>query len=186
MIHIPIAIVGGYTAWKIFDGNTGKMMVIEVDGKKYTVREYDDKRISRGIANDLHELTMKVEKLLQHLDKNFRTNEMIQMMLTNYSGNIQEITFENEGQVGYNVNKGEVIGLCMYKDGKFLDINTTMFVLLHELAHSMTEEYSHNKEFWNNFKFLLNEAMSIGIYSYEDFKSKPKKHCGMKIGHTPV
>ena len=90
------------------------------------------------------------------------------------------------GQVGYNVNKGETIGLCMYRNGKFMDINTIMFVLLHELAHSMTVAYSHDKEFWDNFSFLLNEAMKIGIYTYEDFKAEPKTHCNMKIGHTPV
>ena len=185
MIQLPLALVCGYMAWK-YMSTTGDMTEIMVEGRTYKVRDYDDKRISQGVAEDLHELTLKVEKLLNHLEKKYPANGKVQKLLDSYNGNIQEITFENEGQVGYNVNKGEAIGLCMYKNGKFMDINTIMFVLLHELAHSMTVAYSHDKEFWDNFSFLLNESMRIGIYTYEDFKSEPKTHCNMKIGHTPV
>ena len=185
MIQVPLAILCGYVALKYFN-NSGSMIDITVDGRTYKVRDYEDRRISQGVAEDLHELTMKIDKLLNHLEKKYPNNGKVQKLLNSYTGNIQEITFENEGQVGYNVNKGEAIGLCMYKNGKFMDINTIMFVLLHELAHSMTVAYSHDKEFWDNFSFLLNEAMRIGIYTYEDFKSEPKTHCNMKIGHTPV
>lgn len=61
--------------------------------------------------------------------------------------------------VGYNTNKGAEIGLCL--DG---DENEIFHVLLHELAHCMVEEYSHSKEFWNQYDKLRNEAISIGIY----------------------
>ena len=185
MIQLPIALVCSYIAWK-YMSSSGSMTEITIEGRSYKVRDYDDKRVSYGIAQDLHELTLKIEKLMVHLEKTYPDNSKIRMLLDSYTGNIQEITFENEGQVGYNVNKGEIIGLCMYKDGKFLNVNTIMFVLLHELSHSMTVAYSHDKEFWDNFSFILNEAMKIGIYTYEDFKSNPKTHCDMKIGHTPV
>lgn len=185
MIQIPLAILGGYITMKYMN-NEGSMIEIMIDGNSYKVRDYEDKRISYGVAKDLHELSGKIDRLIKYLRKNHSTEEPVIRLLNSYSGNIQEITFDNEGQVGYNVNKGEVIGLCMYKNGKFLDINTIMFVLLHELAHSMTIAYDHNEEFWDNFSFLLNEAMEIGIYTYEDFKSKPKRHCNMRIGHTPI
>jgi len=184
MIQVPLAIVCGYMAWKYM--NSGSMIEVTVGGRKYKVRDYEDKRVSQGVAEDLHELTLKVDRLLNYLEKKYPDNGKVQKLLDSYTGSIQEITFENEGQVGYNVNKGETIGLCMYRNGKFMDINTIMFVLLHELAHSMTVAYSHDKEFWDNFSFLLNEAMKIGIYTYEDFKAEPKTHCNMKIGHTPV
>ena len=39
-----------------------------------------------------------------------------------------------------------------------------MFVAIHELAHIASETIGHNDEFWNNFKFLLDNAVEIKIY----------------------
>lgn len=61
--------------------------------------------------------------------------------------------------VGYNVNKGAEIGLCI--DGT---VNEIFHVLLHELAHCTVDEYSHSQHFWDQFKKLRDEAVSIGIY----------------------
>lgn len=61
--------------------------------------------------------------------------------------------------VGYNVNKGTEIGLCI--DGT---VNDIFHVLLHELAHCTVDEYSHSKHFWGKFDTLKKEAISIGIY----------------------
>ena len=59
------------------------------------------------------------------------------------------------------------------------------FVVLHELAHIMTKSIGHTKEFWNNFKFLLQNAADIGVYTPIDYKRKPKEYCGMKITDNP-
>jgi|TARA_B100000902_G_scaffold288404_1_gene274596 hypothetical protein len=63
------------------------------------------------------------------------------------------------GAIGYNSNKGNEIGLCI--DG---DSNEIFHVLLHELAHSTVDEYSHSKEFWSNFKELRGICVKLGIY----------------------
>ena len=49
----------------------------------------------------------------------------------------------------------------------------------------MTESVGHTKEFWQNFKFLLKNAVKIGIYKPVDYKNKPKNYCGMKITDNP-
>ena len=41
---------------------------------------------------------------------------------------------------------------------QLIDENTLTFVAIHELAHIATKSIGHNDEFWNNFKFLLEEA----------------------------
>lgn len=61
--------------------------------------------------------------------------------------------------VGYNVNKGAEIGLCI--DGT---VNEIFHVLLHELAHCTVDEYSHSTRFWDQFEKLRNEAVAMGIY----------------------
>jgi len=63
------------------------------------------------------------------------------------------------GSIGYNVSKGSDIGICI--DG---EPNEIFHVLLHELAHCTVDEYSHSKEFWNNFDKLRTICVSLGIY----------------------
>lgn len=63
------------------------------------------------------------------------------------------------GVIGYNVNKGGSIGLCI--DG---EPNEIFHVLLHELAHCTVNEYSHSKEFWDKFDKLRTMCVSIGVY----------------------
>jgi hypothetical protein len=63
------------------------------------------------------------------------------------------------GSIGYNVSKGSDIGICI--DG---EPNEIFHVLIHELAHCTVDEYSHSKEFWNNFDKLRTICVSLGIY----------------------
>ena len=60
-----------------------------------------------------------------------------------------------------------------------------MFVAIHELAHIASETVGHNDEFWNNFKFLLDNAVEIKIYSPVDYKKNNIEYCGMKITDNP-
>ena len=55
---------------------------------------------------------------------------------------------KSKGAIGYNVNKGYEIGICLKGD----DANSAFYVLLHELAHITVSEYDHSTEFWKNFK----------------------------------
>ena len=67
---------------------------------------------------------------------------------------------KKKNEIGYNTNKGYEIGLCL--DG---NSNQVFHVLLHELAHSTVKEYSHNDNFWKNFKELRKLSASIGLYT---------------------
>ena len=66
-----------------------------------------------------------------------------------------------------------------------IDEHTLMFVSIHELSHIMTKSIGHKQEFWDNFKFLLENAKDAGIHNPEDYKRAPKKYCGMKIQDNP-
>jgi len=77
------------------------------------------------------------------------------------------------GTVGYNVNKGADITICI--DG---DVNEIMHVLIHELAHSTVPEWTHSENFWNNFMELRGMCESIGIYNRLPDKTK---FCGQYI-----
>ena len=76
------------------------------------------------------------------------------------------------GELGYNINKGYEICICMDND-----VNAMFHVLIHEMAHSITDAYKHDDEFWNNYSKLRDHAIQAGLY-------KPigtTQFCGKKI-----
>ena len=57
---------------------------------------------------------------------------------------------------------------------------------MHELAHCMTASIGHKTEFWQNFKFLIENGKKIGIYKPDDYKKNPVSYCGMEITDNPL
>jgi hypothetical protein len=88
----------------------------------------------------------------------------------------------------YTENKGEKMAFCLNttKEGnRLIDLNTLTFVALHELSHIMTESIGHKQDFWQNFKFVLENAKEANIYQPVDYKNSPKEYCGMTINDNP-
>ena len=44
----------------------------------------------------------------------------------------------------------------------------------------------HTKLFWDNMKYLLEKAASLGVYQVIDYNKYPIMYCGMKIDSTPL
>ena len=49
----------------------------------------------------------------------------------------------------------------------------------------MTVSIGHTEEFWQNFKFLLENAIDENIYHPVDYKKNPQPYCGMDITDNP-
>lgn len=116
----------------------------------------------------------------------------IKQLYNNYDDdNIFEISPNNSnGITSYSDNKTKLI-LCMRrKDNKtkLHDINTMMFVVIHELAHMMNDRWGHSKSsnFWELFKLLLIGAIEIGIYEPVNYAIEPIVYCGLKITYNPI
>jgi hypothetical protein len=77
------------------------------------------------------------------------------------------------GPIGSNVNKGYEIYICL--DGN--DVNSAMYVLIHELAHMSVPEYDHTSKFWENFKKLKDLCVGAGLYT----PSGERGYCGDTI-----
>ena len=90
--------------------------------------------------------------------------------------------------VAYSVNKGSELSICLRKKDTdaFIDTNTVRFVAIHELAHVMSDSTGHTDEFWDNMKFLLEKAISAGLYVATDYKERPVDYCGIQITSTPL
>jgi len=83
-----------------------------------------------------------------------------------------------EGNSAYTENKS-VITLCLRdpETKKYYDINTIMYVALHELGHMVSRTQGHNDEFRGNFSTLLRKAAEIGIYNPS--LPIPETYCGI-------
>jgi hypothetical protein len=80
---------------------------------------------------------------------------------------------KREGVIGSNVNKGYEIYICL--DGG--DVNSAMYVLIHELAHMSVPEYDHTDMFWTNFKKLKKICIDNGLYETKGTRT----YCGDTI-----
>lgn len=82
-----------------------------------------------------------------------------------------------EGDGAYTENKASIT-LCLKnpQTGGYYDMNTIMYVALHELGHMVSKSHGHNDEFKQNFSKLLRQAARIGIY--DPRKTIPTTYCG--------
>ena len=156
-----------------------------VDGRSYLVRNRADKQEA---ADTLAMLNKKLLQLIDYLVKKDGENIDIKRLKKNFDpDNISEST-QYSKYTSYSVNKGEKIVFCIRSKttNKLEKENILMFVALHELGHLMTKSIGHTEEFWKNFKFLLEEAVKIGIYVKDDFNKNPVEYCGTNITDTPL
>ena len=153
------------------------------DGNEYRVQIAEDNKES---ANLLSDAITRVKTLLDHLKKSESQDIRTKTLLSRF--NPENIT-ENDpqemksGVTSYTVNKGEKIVVCLrQRNNNFVEINTLMYVIIHELAHicDITSE-QHDEKFWNNFEWLLEHAVNIGIYNYVDYSKDQEPYCGMNI-----
>lgn len=126
-------------------------------------------------------------------DMNYLAERVIQLKSRYKVERISEISPLNpSGSTSYTENKGEKLVLCLRNkepnvkgEYEFHDINLIMFVVLHELTHVMNDRWGHKMQFWQLFKFVLQNAVECGIYKPEDYRKQPVRYCGMDITYNP-
>ena len=163
-----------------------KCIVSDVDGNKYCVRE----RAKLQLAADLlANTTQKLRKLVAYLGKTFPDRANCKRLVDNFDPQTVKEILPTSEYTAYSENKGEKLAFCTTttkKGDKLIDPNTLMYVAIHEVAHIATKSIGHTQEFWQNFKFLLQNAVKIKIYNPVNYKKKNKNYCGMKITDNPL
>ena len=162
-----------------------KCIISDVDGERYCVRERNKMELA---ANLLAEVTQKMKDLVIYCGKKFPNDENVQRLVQKFNPTKVSETLPTSEYTAYSENKGEKLAFCLNKekDGtKLIDINTLTFVAIHELSHIMTVSEGHKQEFWQNFKFLLEQAKNANIYNPVDYKKNPEPYCGMDITDNP-
>ena len=178
-------IVGGMVYWynhrDLFEL---KCILSTVDGNKYCVRDTTRKQET---ADLLAKATERMVQLVDHLKETYPDKPPVKRLVEGFNPERITETLPSHEHVAFSENKNKMAFCVTEKKGgtKLIDLNTLMFVAIHELAHIATKSIGHKEEFWDNFKFLLMEAEKIEIYTPQNYKKKPTEFCSMKITDNP-
>jgi len=184
-----IALVAAICIYIYVDGMDSfqlKCVVSTVDGNKYCVRE----REKLGAAVDLlAKTTEKCKTLVKYMGDKYPDQDNVKRLVSGFNPKKVMETLPTSEFTAYSENKGEKLAFCLNKtktdNDNLIDENTLMFVAIHELSHVATKSIGHKSEFWENFKFLLENAKESGIHNPVDYKNAPQEYCGMKIHDNP-
>lgn len=164
-----------------------KCIVSSVDGNKYCVRERNK---LQEAADLLAKTTQKCKELVEYVKNKFPDKENVKRLVQNFNPKKVVETLPTSSYVAFAENKGQKIAFCLNvkKEGNkenLIDEHTLLFVAIHELSHTMTKSIGHRSEFWENFKFLLEEAKIAGIHEPIDYSKSHQEYCSMQITDNP-
>jgi len=169
-------------------GNTTRMK--GPDGHEYEMQNLPDKQSAVKLMSEIRADLVKLYTYYKEtpgLDQDPPIGRFVQRFTP-------DVFIENEmtsPDTSYSENKGQKIVVCLRDKTKppkypLVDKNTIMFVMLHEMAHLMTETIGHTQEFWANFKLILGDAVKVGIYHPVNYAHTPTPYCGMMITDSPI
>ena len=186
VIIIGILFVCLYTYLDNIDSFDLKCVVSTVDGEKYCVR--DRKEVQKA-ADLLARVTEKCKALVKYMGQKYPEQDNVKRLVQGFNPTSISETLPTSSYTAYSENKGEKLAFCLNvkkeDNNNLIDESTLTFVALHELSHIATKSIGHKTEFWDNFKFLLENAKEAGLYQPVDYKKSPQEYCGMKVKDNP-
>ena len=145
-------------------------------------------------ANLLGQVVKNMFILKNHLVKNQNNLIGYETYIEQLKNNFNETRTtiyetDNESDLtSYSVNKGEELSFCLKskQTGQLHDINLLMYVAIHEMSHIACPEIGHGELFKKIFKKITEEAISIGVYTKNNFAEVPVEYCGMILSSSIV
>lgn len=188
----PIA-AAGITAALLYSVTGGPRNTIRMtgpDGRQYDMQNLPNKEKAVELMSKIHANLVRLYEYYRG-DMALAQDPPVTRFLQRFS---PDVFVENDMQskdTSYSENKGQKVVVCL-RDKKrapeypLIDENTIMFVVLHEMAHLMTETIGHTQEFWTNFKRILQDSVQVGIYQPVNYAQRPTPYCGMTITDSPL
>lgn len=189
-VFIPLGFGAAALALALNQGPSNTIRIKGPDGHEYDMQNLPDKENAVKLLADIRTSLLK---LYNHYKETpgLEQDPPVGRFLARFT---PDVFIENEmssPDTSYSENKGQKIVVCLRDKTKppkypLVEKNTVMFVMLHEMAHLMTETIGHTQEFWSNFKRILGDAVQIGIYHPVNYAHQPADYCGMRITDTPI
>lgn len=149
--------------------------------QRYCVR--NNRHLSK-IDTLLTNVSDRLTQLVAHLNQKWGSRDFVKRVVENFNPHSIQATMPTDTFVAYTENKGDKMAFCpttKKNAGELIDLNTLMYVAIHELAHIACESVGHTDEFWNTFRKMLVEATRIKIYNPVNYKIHPVTYCGTNI-----
>ena len=168
------------------------------DGRSYKVQPGHEN--PREAADKLARINEKIMRLLAHLERKYATaspsrgrHEATRMLRMRYRPDriVENSPNNPENDTSYVEDKGAVFAICLRDKrspggNKFHSDEVLTFVVLHELAHIGIPQIQHVTRFWQAFKWLLEEAVELGIIEQVDYRRVPEFYCSIDINYNPL
>jgi hypothetical protein len=163
----------------LFQYNSNVYVKSSIDGREYKVK---NNSLSQQSADALAQINGRLVKLIDVVQKSDNPPEYTQRLNKYSPHSLSENIWDID--TTYTTNKGYSMTFCLSTregDEKIYDINTLMYVAIHELAHVASVSFGHTEEFLLNFKSLLRYAIKAELYAYVDYNTRPVEYCGLNI-----
>jgi len=150
-----------------------------IDGRYYLVRPQRGAEAADVMAG----VRKALNDLIKGMNSNNEYKDILQKKIQGLLLTENPATTPDPTMTSYTVNKGERIVMCIRSPdtGEFYDMNTIMYVAIHELAHVACPEFGHTKLFAKIFAMLLKNATRLGIYNDQNYLVSPMPYCGITI-----
>lgn len=178
-------------------GNNSYKVHEDLDNPKFAAETMDAlNQVAQQIISLLNDKYIKNEQGIDFIKPQYR--DIVQKGIISLKKNFKTANMEENipersgGDTSYVIDKGDVFAMCLRdpKNNNAVDVSNNMnelkFVLIHEMAHLFTSTFGHDSLFWNNFKFILEEASIAGIYTPTNYKKNHKPYCGIVISYSPM
>lgn len=211
-LFIPLLIVLVLVLWVRKRNVEVSVVRSAVDGREYVVQNKPDKQQAADI---LARVRAKMMRLVDYMKKTNgrgqaggggsakegpraaddderrfgRYEERVKRLVRRFNPDRISEGNDDVRYTTYTLNKGEKIVFCLRardEDDRVHDLDMMTFVAIHELAHIASATEHHTPEFQANFAWLLRNAVACGVYTYEDFKARPRRYCGIDVTDTPL
>ena len=130
-----------------------------------------------------------MKSMVVYMKQQYPDDDRVKLLVKNFNPKKIVETLPTSQYTAYSEGKGSKLAFCLRKhkyEMELIDLNTLTFVALHELTHLMTKSIGHKKDFWDNFKFMLENATEAGVYEPVDYSKKPSDYCGLTIDSNPL
>ena len=179
IIVVLIIIILYFIISKIVFYNKSEYLKSNTNDKYYLVKDTKNKYNKVELIDKLFNSLNVLLEELKNSNYDFKDIDIeeIQEKIKN-SEILENIT---DSDTSYTVNKGEKIILCLAdrENDNLYSYNLLMYVLIHELAHILNTTYGHDDNFKKTFRFILEKAIELNLYTYEDYKNNPVNYCGL-------
>ena len=148
------------------------------NGKKWYVQSPESIDL---LEEMIRRINLLIDEIKKHPLKTYTINRLRYWDSSFVSEN--KINLWQYHAISYSINKGDELIFCLRdkETNSLHDVNTMMFVAIHELSHIVTSENNHTELFWSNMRSLLKTAEEIGIYTPVDYDRNPVEYCGVMI-----